>query len=257
MVIVDTHCHAGVEKYEPIEVLLFQMHRSGVDKATVVQHLGQYDNRYLIECMRRFPGRFAIIGLVDVTKPEAPKTLERWAKDGIEGVRIRAEWRSPGKDGLAIWKKASELGLPVSSLGEEDVLASDEFRKLVEGLPDLKLIIEHIGRAGRDEKPPYTKFRKVLALAKHPNVFMKIGGCGEISNPPFPYQTIPPFMEMAYDAFGPTRLMWGSDWPPVVMREGYRNALQFTMERFPAKSAKDKEWVFGKTALSLFKFGEG
>ncbi len=253
MIIVDTHCHAGVEKYEPLEVLLYQMHRTGVDKATIVQHLGQYDNRYLLEGAKRFPGRFAIIGMVDVTKPDAPKTLERWAKEGLQGIRFRASWRSPGRDPLAIWKKATELGLVVSCLGDEAELAAPEFQKVVKSLPRLKIVIEHIGRAGRDEKPPYTAFKKVLKIAELPNTYMKIPGYGEICVPPFPFKDAPPFMEMALKAFGARRLMWGSDWPPVVMREGYGNALRFCMQNFPAKDA-DKEWVFGKTALSLFKF---
>jgi predicted TIM-barrel fold metal-dependent hydrolase len=61
-------------------------------------------------------------------------------------------------------------------------------------------------------------------------------------------------MAMAYDAFGASRIMWGSDFPPVVGREGYRNALQWTMEHTAFLSEGDKEWLFGKTALFLFKF---
>src|SRR5262245_31445621 len=124
MTVVDTHCHAGIEKYEPLEVLLYQMERNGVDKATVVQHFGQYDNRYLLEGARRFPGRFAIIGLVDTERLDAPETLERWARDGLRGIRLRADWRSPGKDVLAIWKKASDLGLVVSCRGSEEQLGA-------------------------------------------------------------------------------------------------------------------------------------
>ncbi len=253
MIIVDTQCHSGIEKFEPLEVVLYQMHRMGVDKATIVQHTGQYDNRYLLEGAKRFPGRFAVIGLLNVEKPDAPKTLERWAKEGLEGIRFRPGWRSPGRDPLVIWKKALDLGLVVSCIGEEAELVTPEFQKLVKSMPKLKIIIEHIGRAGPDDKPPYTLFKKILKLAELPNTYMKIPGYGEICTPPFPFQAIPPFMEMAMKAFGPRRLMWGSDWPGVVMREGYGNALRFCMQNFPAKD-KDKEWVFGKTALSLFKF---
>ena len=48
--------------------------------------------------------------------------------------------------------------------------------------------------------------------------------------------------------------MWGSDYPPVSLREGYRNALRFPMEHMPFCSREDLEWIFGKTALSLWKF---
>ena len=37
MTIVDTHCHAGTDKYEPIESLLFHMDEAGVDKAVLIQ----------------------------------------------------------------------------------------------------------------------------------------------------------------------------------------------------------------------------
>ena len=60
--IVDTHAHASPCWFEPIEVLLFQMNSNGVDKTTLVAMDGQLDekyNRYLVECARRFPGRFS------------------------------------------------------------------------------------------------------------------------------------------------------------------------------------------------------
>jgi predicted TIM-barrel fold metal-dependent hydrolase len=48
-------------------------------------------------------------------------------------------------------------------------------------------------------------------------------------------------------------MMWGSDYPRVIMREGYRNSLQFTMEQMSFCGREDLEWVFGKTALSVWK----
>jgi len=72
---------------------------------------------------------------------------------------------------------------------------------------------------------------------------------------PFPFENIPPLIEMAIEAFGPQRLMWGSNFPPVAGRgEGYRNALLWPMEHVTYKSEEDKEWIFGKTAATLYKF---
>jgi hypothetical protein len=50
--------------------------------------------------------------------------------------------------------------------------------------------------------------------------------------------------------------MWGSDFPPVAGREGYRHALCWTLEHLAFCSEADKAWIFGKTALSLCKFFE-
>ena len=71
---------------------------------------------------------------------------------------------------------------------------------------------------------------------------------------PNPFLDVPPLVEMALEAFGANRLMWGSDFPPVAAREGYGNALRFPMERIQFKSYVDKEWAFDKTAASMFKF---
>jgi L-fuconolactonase len=262
MLIVDTHCHALPHWFEPVEVLLHQMNANGVEKATLVQVRGQFDNRYLMKCVRRFPGRFSAVAIVDTERPDAPQTLEGWVREGAEGVRLAPTTRSPGNDPLAIWRKAAELGIPVSSLGNPQGFTSAQFEEVVKELPTLPIIIEHLGGIGRDEAAPYPTFRKILALARYPNTHIKVHGLGEICARPIPFPqpmrfpTVPPLMQMAYDAFGASRIMWGSDFPPVAGREGYRNALQWTMEHIPFRSDGDKEWIFGKTALSLFKFAK-
>ena len=48
-------------------------------------------------------------------------------------------------------------------------------------------------------------------------------------------------------------MMWGSDYPPVSQREGYRNALRGVMDNPAFDSQEDREWVMGKTALGVFK----
>jgi L-fuconolactonase len=88
MAIVDTHCHASPYWYAPVESLLDEMNRSRVDKAVLIQIGGMYDNSYLIECMRRFPGRFSAVGMVDTDRPNAPEQLEAWVKQGVEGIRL-------------------------------------------------------------------------------------------------------------------------------------------------------------------------
>ena len=262
VVVVDTHCHASPYWYAPVESLLDEMIRAGVDKATLVQIGGIYDNSYFIECMRRFPGRFSVIGMVDTDRPNATERLEEWVKEGMEGIRLGPSTRSPGSDPMAIWRKAAELGIPVSCQGSDvDQFGSAEFESVIQELPNLNIVIEHLGGGGQDTTPPHDKYRKVLALARYPNTFMKIPGLGELcSRPmpfrqPFPFENVPPLIEMAIDAFGPHRLMWGSNYPPVAGRgEGYRNSLWWTRERVPFKTEEDEEWVFGKTATTLWKF---
>ena len=260
MVIVDTHCHSSPYWFEPVEILLDQMHRNDVDKAVLIQVRGVYDSSYLIECMRRFPGRFSVVVVLDTERSDAPETLEAWVRQGAEGIRLGPMDRSAGGDPLAIWRKAEELGILVSSLGAVEEFISPGFENIIREFPNLNIIIEHLGRVSPEWSPPYTEYRKVLGLARYTNTFMKVPGLGELCprpmpfRQPFPFETIPPLIEMALEAFGSSRMMWGSDFPPVASREGYRNALRYTMEHVSFGSQEDKEWVFGKTALSLWKF---
>lgn len=53
MVIVDTHCHVGVHKYEPVEVLLFHMAQNGVAQAVFIQYMGNTDNRVICSTVWR------------------------------------------------------------------------------------------------------------------------------------------------------------------------------------------------------------
>lgn len=261
MTVVDTHCHAGRNWFEPVELLLHQMNANAVDRAVLIQHRGTYDNTYLFECARRFPGRFAVLVMVDTSQENAGEALEKWAAQGAVGIRLGPAERSPGPDPLAIWRTAARLGLVVSSLGDVDEFASEDFRHLVAELSDLPIIIEHLAGVRQGAEPPYATYKKALALAGYPNTYIKVGGLGEISARPqvlqsaFAFGHTPPLIEMACDAFGPRRLMWGSDYPPVSGREGYSNALNGIKE-YPAfrDNQTDRDWVMGKTALSVFRF---
>ena len=131
MLIVDSHCHAGESWFEPIEMLLRQMDSNDVEKAVLIQHKGAYDNSYLFECAAMSPRRFAVVVLVDMSQPDAPSVLDELASQGAAGVRIGPIERSSGDDALAVWRKAADLGLPVSSLGTLDDFTSQEFEKVM------------------------------------------------------------------------------------------------------------------------------
>ncbi len=260
MIVVDTHCHVGLNWFQPVEALLCEMQRNGVAKAVLTQFWGNYDNQYEIDCVRNYPGRFVATVLVDAKRTAATETLEKWAKKGAVGVRLGVDARSPGADPLAIWRKAAELGLVVSASGAQEKLASSDFRKLVEELSELKIVLEHLGVARGGANTDFSLFEKILSLAKYPNVYIKFGGFGEILPRPMPirgspFSAPPRELRMAYEAFGSEHMMWGSNFPPCSRLEGYTNALCLPMDKTPFFSEEDKEWAFGKTALSVWKMG--
>ena len=259
MRVVDSHCHAGESWFEPVESLIQQMDSNGVDKGVLIQHMGMFENSYLLKCSERFPGRFSVVALVNHRDPNACENLSRLAEQGVVGVRLGPTVRSPGKDKFLIWKKALSLGLSVSSLGNLEDFASDKFKELITEVPSLPLVIEHLGGIRHAENgSAHGQFHKVLDLSEYPGIYIKVPGLGEISSRPeilhsrLNFDHMPPLIEMVKEAFGVRRMMWGSDFPPVSSREGYRNALNGVLGHPSLSKMSDREWVMGKTASVVF-----
>ena len=275
MLIIDTHCHTGLHKYEPVNSLLFHMTRSDVDHAIFIQYMGNTDNGYMVECMNAHPGRFAAAMIV---APDDDGTQMRlWAEQGIVGIRLPANARAQGADPLIHWRTADELSLVVSAPSNPQSLLSDEFAEVLTQFPDLSIVIEHLAGAKETMAPPYTKFKEVMALAQHPNLTIKLPGFGEFCNltnlfhanlretestlhsalreraPPI-FDNMPPFADMTLAAFGPDRMMWGSDYPPVSSREGYDNSLRVPLAWASTLSSDEQAAIFGKTAQRVWRF---
>ena len=262
MTIIDTHCHTSPYWYEDIEGLLHQMDRNGVAQAVLIQLMGAYDNTYQAQCVNNHPDRFVSVVLIDPGRPDAAEVLEREVETGATGLRLTPDARTPGDDPLALWRKAEALGLAVSCAGHRDMFAADAFAELIGEVPDLPIVIEHLGNINQPGggAPPEDIHRKIYGLARFPNVYIKIHGLGEFcrrSGPvlkPFPFeQPIPPLLDLAYAAFGPARMMWGSDFPPVSGREGYRNALQWPMDQLSDIPEAERVMIFGGTGQQVFK----
>jgi L-fuconolactonase len=263
-VICDSHAHVSTAWFCPVESLLGEMDRNEVDRAILVQIRGQLDNGYQRDCARRFPDRFASVVLVD-----SPDQLGREVELGAVGVRLRPDSQPE------LWQAAAGLGLAVSCAGSAEAFASPAFAALLDQVGASAVVLEHFaglehlgdsgrtpeqtaapGRHGGAPDLPAGLLGQVLALARRPNVFVKLHGLGEFCvrampvSEPFPFvRPIPPLIPELLAAFGPDRLMWASDYPPVAMREGYRQALRLVMDEVPTA---DQAAVFGGTALAVF-----
>ncbi|MBI2858004.1 MAG: amidohydrolase [Chloroflexi bacterium] len=256
MFIVDAHAHSSPRWYEPVETLLFQMGQNAVVQALLVQSVYDYDNQYLFDSAQAYPGRFGVVVVVDTTRPSAVDELRQLARQGAAGLRLRPWDRSPGTDPVAIWREALKLRLPVTCMGTEKEFSAGDFFSLVEELPGLVLVLEHLG-CGIGRVPDRGEFQKVLQLSRYPNIYLKMCGFGELTAMPKPirsgtFPVVPPEIGMALEAFGAKRIMWSSNFPNCSAREGYRNSLVFPLERLEM-TQPDKEWVFAKTAQSVWK----
>jgi L-fuconolactonase len=261
--VIDAHCHASPLWFEPVESLLFQMDANAVERAVLTQVLGQFDNSYQQQCVTRCPGRFASVGMVDAGDRQAPDRVRDWAGQGMAGLRLRPEARSPGDDPLAVWRTAAECGLAISCGGSSANLLAADFAALVEAFPDMQFVVEHLGgwtRPDCDREP--ATWAGILGLARHGNVALKLPALGQLVTRPVgkPLPPEPPVLDAAggailfeaLDAFGAERLLWGSDFPVVSSREGYANALAWTRALFADRPAAVTEAIFGGNAARIF-----
>lgn len=260
MPVIDTHCHAGKNWFEPIETLEFQMDRCGVDGAVLIQHGGTYDNNYLFDEAAKGSGRYKVVVMVDPASSDPLGDLEKLAEQGAAGVRLYPGQRFQTPNAHDIWKKSGELGLVVSSLGKAADFASADFKEMLDTCHETHVVIEHLAGVGIT-KPPYTEYESALECAQHDNTTIKVPGLGEICprppqlQPEFKFDNVPPLFEMAKEAFGVQRMMWGSDFPPSAGREGYENTLEGVRKHPAFANGDDVQWVLGKTAAKVWGFG--
>jgi L-fuconolactonase len=268
-VIVDTHCHADDRWYEPVDTLLFNMDRCGVDRAVLVQILGSTDSRSMLAAARNHPDRFQVIAAIDPTRPDAIAALDRAVQDGVAGLRLRSRWEGDDEQAMALWRAVEAAGLVVSVVGPAASFVDGRLARIAEACPRLPLVLEHLGGLARpDVGNRASMLEPLCTLARHPNIHLKLPGLGQIA-PRAPRMDSAEAQVMALDlasvdvagllarildAFGPHRLMWGSDFPPVAAREGYGHALGWTRALIAQHWPLAVDPLFGCNAAGLFPF---
>jgi predicted TIM-barrel fold metal-dependent hydrolase len=247
---LDHHGSAG----ELVEL----MDAAGVAAALLVQTpwLGE-DNRYLVDAMRRFPGRFAAIGwLEDPPAPDAPERLERQrAADGFHGVRLHltdarvdAGVRAGAADPL--FRRARALGVPVQFLNR--IPQHPAILQVARQFPDLMIVVDHLGHPDVGEAPTFPSSAAFFELAQRPNVFVKVSNHVMHSRAPYPWADLHAYQRRTIDAFGPRRLMWGSNWPMQRPDPTYAQRLDAVRTDLPDLSHEERAWILGRTARSIW-----
>ena len=273
--IIDTHLHVwsdDAERYPfsegrahkpggSVEVLNDVMAAAAVDKAVIVQPVGYlYDNSYVSDTMKRFPGKFAAMGLLDRHAAETPDRLQELVQEhGFSGLRLHlgrpddpAEWAAADQD--PIWQRAEELGASFLFYGPADKLPAVE--PIIARFPNVKVALDHNGSAPPNEEDPRPLRKIVLDLAKYDNVYIKLSPQGHRSNEEYPYADTFELYQSLLEAYGAQRLMWGTNFPGVLNDLGYVRALEMFRMHMDFLSDEDKEWIFSKAALSIYNFSE-
>jgi L-fuconolactonase len=174
----------------------------------------------------------------------------------VQGTRLYLAHLFGGAPGAAaLWERADALGLNITVAGSLRELADPEMERVCERYGQARLHLEHLAHPDPKEAEPYPTYRRALGLARFPHVSLKVSGFyGFTALPWSPYVDTLRFVEMAVEAFGARRMMWGSDFPPVSFREGYHNTVRFASQVIPLPSYEDRAYLLGRCALTQWRF---
>ncbi|SFF77470.1 L-fuconolactonase [Novosphingobium sp. CF614] len=226
----------------------------GIDGAIIVSTYTtyRYDSSYAQEVHTRHPGRFALVKPVDTTDPAVAEDIAQWASaPGAVGIRVMltfAETKDPLDPGLNLALTAgARHGMAVNLFAWHHL---DEARALVARHPDTLVVIDHVGlpQPYRPDGPDiWADLPKVLALAEHDNVRIKLSGAGTMSAQAFPYDDIWNPLLRIIDAFGVERCLWGTDWTRAVKSLSYEQGVE-AFRTTPHLSDSDRAMLMGGAA---------
>jgi L-fuconolactonase len=230
-----------------------------VEKVILVQVINDADET--ADLLRQAAAEDLVAGVVGwalLADPAFPQALAALRGTGwLVGVRHQAlaeldpaGWlRSPAvQAGLAELDRA---GLPF------DLIVRPQHFATVAGIarahPSLQLVLDHLGKppiATGDLKPWAAGLRE---LAAEPNVSCKLSGVQTVAAADWKYSDLALFLEVALDAFGPDRMLFGSDWPVATQAASYPQILDVASMACAALSPPERAAVLGGNARRIYR----
>jgi L-fuconolactonase len=197
-----------------------------------------------------------VVGWIDLTEPGASDTLAA-LPEGLVGVRhgVQSEadpaWlnRPDVRRGLAAVADAG-LAYDLLTLPHQLQAAIDT----VSALPELTFVLDHLSKPpiAAGELEPWRG--RILELAARPNVFCKLSGMvTEADWDSWRTSDLRPYAETVLEAFGPERVMFGSDWPVCLLAAGYDQVVSAADELCAGLSESERAEIFAGTARRAYK----
>ena len=233
------------------------MGAAGVDKAAIVHSSTTYgyDASYLADAIEGHYGRFAGVFSVDVLAPDGPDMISHWVSRGLSGLRLFAAGSTvkanqgwiAAPETWPSWRRASELGIPVAiSMRLEGLPALYD---LLQRFPDVRIILDHLMLTPIDDGPPYAASQAFFDLAKHDKVFVKLT-TNNIRRARDGKATPESFFGKLVEAFGSSRIGWGSNFPNEI--GSLSQQVREAQDMLAFLPAADRHNIFCGTAMELY-----
>ncbi|WP_433335885.1 amidohydrolase family protein [Spirillospora sp. CA-294931] len=195
-----------------------------------------------------------VVGWTDLTAPGVADALAA-LPDGLVGIRHQVQDEpDPG------WLLRDDVRRGLRAVGEAglvyDLLVrppqADAALDTVRALPGVMFVLDHAGKpdiAG-GAWDPWAGW--ITALAALPNVTVKLSGLVTEAAPGWRDGDVLPYARHVLDAFGPSRLMYGSDWPVCTLAAAHARVAALAQSAVAGLSPHERDQVFGGTARRVY-----
>ena len=245
--------------YQPHD-LAPQIAAHGISQTIVVQAAATiYETEYLLGIADTTPSIAGVVGWVDFEKPGDRDHLERLAKHPkFKGVRPMIQ-DIPDDDWMlrhdVQWgfETVAELGLSFDALGFPRHLAN--FLTILKRYPNMRTVVDHCMKPQiRDHRAKNFKFWAdgMSRIADETSAFCKFSALVTEADEDWTDDDLRPYADHVIEAFGPERIMWGSDWPVCRLRCEYDRWRKTAMALTADLSDADQSRIFGGTAVEFY-----
>ena len=196
----------------------------GVERAVLVQpSVYGSDNKALLDALAQDPQRLRGVAVIEPDTPRAE--LQRLHALGVRGVRCNVVDVKHGQGALPL-AQLHALAELIAPLGWhlELLVHVDAYPTLHHVLADfpVDLVFGHLGYMARGQGVDAPGFVSMLRLLERGRAWVKLSGPYRISAQGLPYPDVTPLAQ-ALAAAAPDRLVWGSDWPHVMLKDPMPN----------------------------------
>lgn len=248
--------------YAPID-LANMLQSRGIDGTVLVQAAATVcETEYMLGMADATSWIKGIVGWVDFENPDDLKHMQRLSKHPkFLGVRPMIQdipdvnWMLR-EDVQWGFRAVCDLGLTFDALGFPQHLAN--FLTIVKRYPEMRVVYDHCMKPQiRDQQAGEDAFTAwadgMTRLAEETGGFCKLSGLVTEAEPEWTAKDLEPFVRHVIDAFGPDRVMWGSDWPVCRLQAEYGGWHDLAQEFTKDLSTSEQREVFGGSAMRFYR----
>lgn len=278
--IIDAHVHVwdlDRGRYDWPDASVPKLHRTltvddlaptldarGIDGLVLVQAAdAAEDTQNMLEQARRHPRVRGVVGWADLgDDPEEFATAldDLRADSSIVGLRNLMHVKGTPSWILGEHQRANVATVAAAGLPLDVVTAGhDELSDvvaLIEATPGLRVVLDHLGKPpiGGTDAARRAWRSAIVDVAADPNSTAKLSGLSSAVGPldAWTPAQVAPFIDDALQIFGPSRLMYGGDWPVVMLAGGYERAWSVVTGALADLDEAGRVAVLGGTATQVY-----